>query len=86
MKTKSRSIPMSRWCSNLTASAPTGISWATIRCSISKICWNTAATSSSYYYSDGSTAYDYDDAGNKQVQTPQEIMQVFPQPLFISYQ
>ena len=37
-------------------------------------------------YSDGSTAYDFDDNGDKQVQTPQEIMQLFPQPLFISYQ
>jgi hypothetical protein len=39
-----------------------------------------------FYYSDGSTAYDYDASGNKQVQTPQEILQIFPQPLFISYQ
>ena len=39
-----------------------------------------------YYYSDGSTAYDFDYNGNQQVQTPQEIMQLFPQPLFVSYQ
>jgi hypothetical protein len=39
-----------------------------------------------FSYSDGGSAYDFDDNGNKQVQTPQEIMQLFPQPLFISYQ
>jgi hypothetical protein len=39
-----------------------------------------------YDYTDGSTAYDFDANGNKQVQSPQEIMQVFPEPLFISYQ
>jgi hypothetical protein len=40
-----------------------------------------------YYYSDSGIAYDYDDNGDKQVQSPQDIMQqVFPQPLFISYQ
>lgn len=39
-----------------------------------------------FYYSDGSTAYDFDGNGNKQVQTPQEILQIFPQPLFVSYQ
>jgi hypothetical protein len=39
-----------------------------------------------YYYSSGSTAYDFDTVGNKQVQSPQQIMQIFPEPLFISYQ
>jgi hypothetical protein len=39
-----------------------------------------------YYYSDGSTAYDFDANADKQVQSPQDIMQIFPQPLFISYQ
>ncbi|MGO8948627.1 MAG: hypothetical protein ACLQUY_13390 [Ktedonobacterales bacterium] len=39
-----------------------------------------------FYYSDGSTAYDFDYNGNKQVQSPQQVMQLFPQPLFISYQ
>ena len=39
-----------------------------------------------YYYSDGSTAYDFDDNGDKQVQSPQQILQLFPQPLFVSYQ
>lgn len=39
-----------------------------------------------YFYGDGSTAYDFDPNGNGQVQTPEEVMQLFPQPLFISYQ
>jgi|GEM_PF-1108148 hypothetical protein len=40
-----------------------------------------------YYYADSHLAYDVDFNGNVRVQTPQEVMQqVFPQPLFISYQ
>jgi hypothetical protein len=40
-----------------------------------------------YYYPDSAIAYDIDPNGVKQVQTPQEILQqVFPQPLYISYQ
>jgi hypothetical protein len=37
-----------------------------------------------FHYASG--AYDYDAGGNPQVQSPQEILQIFPQPLFISYQ
>jgi hypothetical protein len=39
-----------------------------------------------FTYNDGSAAYDFDSNGNQQVQTPQEVMQLFPQPLFVSYQ
>ena len=39
-----------------------------------------------FYNYDGSTSYDIDDNGIKRVQTPQEVMQLFPQPLYISYQ
>jgi hypothetical protein len=39
-----------------------------------------------FSYSDGGSAYDFDDNGNRQVQTPQQILQIFPQPLFVSYQ
>jgi hypothetical protein len=39
-----------------------------------------------FHYDDGSTAYDFDQYGTGQVQTPQEVMQLFPQPLFVSYQ
>jgi hypothetical protein len=37
-----------------------------------------------FHYASG--AYDYDASGNPQVQTPQQILGLFPQPLFISYQ
>jgi hypothetical protein len=37
-----------------------------------------------FHYASG--AYDYDASGNAQVQTPQEILQLYPQPLFVSYQ
>jgi hypothetical protein len=39
-----------------------------------------------FSYSDGGSAYDFDDNGARQVQTPQQILQIFPQPLFVSYQ
>ncbi len=39
-----------------------------------------------FSYSDGGSAYDFDDNGDRQVQTPQQILQIFPQPLFVSYQ
>jgi hypothetical protein len=39
-----------------------------------------------FYDYNGSTAYDFDANGNAQVQSPQDVMQIFPQPLFISYQ
>jgi hypothetical protein len=31
-------------------------------------------------------AYDADGSGTKRVQSPQEVMSIFPQPLFVSYQ
>jgi hypothetical protein len=39
-----------------------------------------------FYNYPGSTAYDIDYNGVTRVQTPQEVLQLFPQPLFISYQ
>jgi hypothetical protein len=39
-----------------------------------------------YYYGPGSTSYDFDGNGTRQIQSPQEVMQLFPQPLYISYQ
>ena len=33
-----------------------------------------------------SPAYDIDNTGVKRPQTPQEVMRLFPQPLYISYQ
>lgn len=40
-----------------------------------------------YYYSDSGIAYDVDENGVKQPQSPQTVLQeLFPQPLFISYQ
>ena len=39
-----------------------------------------------FTYGDGGSAYDFDYNGDRQVQTPQQILQVFPQPLFVSYQ
>jgi hypothetical protein len=40
-----------------------------------------------YYYGPGSTSYDFDGNGTRQIQTPQQVMQdVFPQPLYISLQ
>ncbi|HLJ82492.1 MAG TPA: hypothetical protein VKT52_13460, partial [Ktedonobacterales bacterium] len=39
-----------------------------------------------FHYCDGGCSYDIDPNGVAQPQTPQQVMQVFPQPLFISYQ
>ena len=39
-----------------------------------------------FYQYPGSTSYDVDYNGVVRVQTPKEVMQLFPQPLFISYQ
>ncbi len=39
-----------------------------------------------FYHYPGSTSYDVDYNGVLRVQTPQEVLQLFPQPLFISYQ
>lgn len=39
-----------------------------------------------FYQYPGSTSYDIDYNGVVRVQTPQEVLQLFPQPLYISYQ
>jgi len=39
-----------------------------------------------YYYNNPTGSYDVDWNGNRQVQSPKEILSIFPQPLFISYQ
>ena len=39
-----------------------------------------------FYNYAGSTSYDIDYNGVARVQTPQEVLQLFPQPLYISYQ
>lgn len=39
-----------------------------------------------FYDYPGSTSYDIDYNGVTRVQTPQEVLQLFPQPLYISYQ
>lgn len=39
-----------------------------------------------FHYCDGGCSYDIDPNGVAQPQTPQQVMQIFPQPLFISYQ
>ena len=38
------------------------------------------------YCPDSCLAYDIDANGTKQVQSPQDVMNLFPQPLFVSYQ
>ncbi len=39
-----------------------------------------------YQYYQGSTSFDEDPSGNIRIQTPQEVLQLFPQPLYISIQ
>lgn len=39
-----------------------------------------------FFYYQGANSYDYADISNPTVQTPQQVMQLFPQPLYISYQ
>jgi hypothetical protein len=39
-----------------------------------------------FHYCDGGCSYDIDPNGVAQPQTPQQVLQIFPQPLFISYQ
>ncbi|MGH2514670.1 MAG: hypothetical protein ACRDHP_03360 [Ktedonobacterales bacterium] len=39
-----------------------------------------------FHYCDGGCSYDIDPNGNAQPQSPQQVMQIFPQPLFISSQ
>lgn len=38
------------------------------------------------YCPDSCLAYDVDSNGNAQVQSPQDVLSIFPQPLFVSYQ
>jgi hypothetical protein len=39
-----------------------------------------------FHYCNGGCSYDIDPNGVAQPQTPQQVLQIFPQPLFISYQ
>lgn len=39
-----------------------------------------------FYYDNPTGSYDIDRSGTRRVQTPKEVMSIFPQPLFISYQ